>query len=339
MTDYLLEAVGNYYTTRKNGSIILAVEHITAGATDYVGADTSAEGTLNWFRKATRVSIHDMVDSDSRMRCLPRKYTAWHAANYNSRSIGQEIGTGQVDWRKAPAKWVKATLDNAGWAWAPHVIAVGLPLKVVTKAQVDKVYRNPAHKSPLGFIGHGALDPGNRADPGFVGSGNRRIDTFPWSDMFEQIEKHVEILNGGSGGTTTRTTTKGSAGSGTKSAALAVDGRWGKGTTLALQRLLGTPQDGIVSSQPSSNRGIILAGVPESWQWVDWRTATGSTLIRKMQGELRASGYTGAIDGFAGRGFADALVRRYGGVSDGVLGFDSWAVRRMQEKINKEGKW
>lgn len=183
-----LVSVGNFYPTRINGPILIGINHITAGRTDWVLPDTSAEGTLNWFRmKQSKVSIHGIVDSDTRADCLATSATAWHAAKYNGRSIGLEIGTGQVDWRKAPDAWVEAAIDNATEWWVPRVKEARLPLVKVTKAQVDRVYRNPNHTEPLGFIGHGELDPGNRADPGLVRENGKIIDTFPWSEFFSML--------------------------------------------------------------------------------------------------------------------------------------------------------
>ena len=43
------------------------------------------------------------------------------------------------------------------------------------------------------------------------------------------------------------------------SGGIVVDGLWGEGTTLALQKHFGTPADGIVSSQEVANRGILKA--------------------------------------------------------------------------------
>ena len=206
---YVLQATGNYYTTR-NEKIVCGVMHITAGATDYNGPDTSAEGTLNWFKqKGSNVSIHGIVDSDTVQDCLPDEYTAWHAKGYNSCSIGLEIGTGQVDWRKAPQAWVDATIRNAAKWWAPRVVKWGIPLVKVGKAAVDAERRKGAAAKPVGFIGHGDLDPANRTDPGLV----RGVDTFPWALFFTHAQQEVNALTGKTGGKTGATT-----GTGTKTA-------------------------------------------------------------------------------------------------------------------------
>ena len=195
---FILQPVGNYYPTR-NEKIVCGVMHITAGATDYTAPDTSAEGTLNWFKqKGSNVSIHGIVDSDTVQDCLPDEYTAWHAKGYNSCSIGLEIGTGQVDWRKAPQSWVDATIRNAAKWWAPRVVKWGIPLVKVSKATVDAERRKGAAAKPVGFIGHGDLDPANRSDPGLV----RGVDTFPWALFFTYAQQEVNALTGKTGADT-----------------------------------------------------------------------------------------------------------------------------------------
>ena len=206
---FILQSVGNYYPTR-NEKIVCGVMHITAGATDYTAPDTSAEGTLAWFKqKGSNVSIHGIVDSDTVQDCLPDEYTAWHAKGYNSCSIGLEIGTGQVDWRKAPQAWVDATIRNAAKWWAPRIVKWKIPLVKVGKAAVDAERRKGAAAKPVGFIGHGDLDPANRTDPGLV----RGVDTFPWALFFTYAQQEVNALTGKTGGKTGATT-----GTGTKTA-------------------------------------------------------------------------------------------------------------------------
>ena len=288
-----LASVGNYYRTRQNGPVIIGVMHITAGATDYVGADTSAEGTLNWFRdKASKVSIHGIVDSDTVADCLPSSATAWHAAGYNSRSVGLEIGTGQVDWRKAPEWWVAKTIKNAAEWWAPRVKETGLPLVKVTKAQVDAVYRNPKHTKPLGFIGHGDLDPGNRADPGLV----RGVDTFPWARFFDALRAEL--------GQKPPTVTPAKP---AKWVPLDVDGILGKATITAWQQYYGGVADGKIDTpvspliqrvQADLNRvhGLNLSSgqldlpTEQALAWHYKTTATRAGWVKALQSALNTWG-------------------------------------------------
>ena len=65
-----------------------------------------------------------------------------------------------------------------------------------------------------------------------------------------------------------------------------VDGKWGSGTTEALQRVLGTPVDGEVSFQPvafkSENPGLL-----SGWEWT--KSPRSSNVIEALQGKLGVS--------------------------------------------------
>lgn len=107
---------------------------------------------------------------------------------------------------------------------------------------------------------------------------------------------------------------------------VSVDGYWGAETTLALQRILGTTEDGIVSSQYSGNRGILKA-CTGGWQWT--KHPDGSQLITKMQ---RIMGLE--PDGIAGIDFVHGLEKRYGFAPDKGLDYPSNTIKRMQAAIN-----
>lgn len=110
------------------------------------------------------------------------------------------------------------------------------------------------------------------------------------------------------------------------SGGIVVDGLWGAGTTLALQKHFGTPADGIVSSQYSGNRGILKA-CTGGWQWT--KHPEGSQLITKMQ---RIMGLD--PDGIAGIDFVHGLEKRYGFEPDKGLDYPSNTIKRMQAAIN-----
>ena len=107
---------------------------------------------------------------------------------------------------------------------------------------------------------------------------------------------------------------------------VSVDGIWGAETTLGLQHILGTKQDGIVSSQYAGNRSVLKA-CTGGWQWV--QHPEGSQLITKMQ---RIMGLDS--DGIAGIDFVHGLERRYGFAPDKGLDYPSNTVRKMQQAIN-----
>lgn len=107
---------------------------------------------------------------------------------------------------------------------------------------------------------------------------------------------------------------------------LTVDGWWGSATTRRLQQVLGTPADGVVSSQWSGRKGILKA-CTSGWEWTG--SPKGSTVIRAMQGRLGVS-----ADGIMGPATVKALEARYGTVQDGRLDGPSRTVKLMQEALN-----
>ena len=108
---------------------------------------------------------------------------------------------------------------------------------------------------------------------------------------------------------------------------IAEDGWWGKDTTSALQRLFGTPVDGVVSSQ-SVDRKAILAACTSGWEWT--RMPVGSKLIAAMQQRLGVS-----ADGIVGPQTINALESHYGFTPDGHLDGPSNTVKAMQRALNK----
>lgn len=116
---------------------------------------------------------------------------------------------------------------------------------------------------------------------------------------------------------------------------LDVDGRWGSATTRKAQHVLGTPVDGIVSSQ-SRSWAADNPGLTTGWEWVSPASAVGSRLILKHQEVLRGRGrYKGDMDGLVGPKYIRALQVDLGvpGV-DGELWNPSAAVRALQQRLN-----
>ena len=107
---------------------------------------------------------------------------------------------------------------------------------------------------------------------------------------------------------------------------IAVDGIWGAATTSALQRVLRTTIDGVVSSQEVQNRGILKA-CAGGWQWVS--RPQGSRMIIALQKKLGVP-----ADGIMGRQTVNALERHYGFNTDGYLGAPSNTVKKMQQALN-----
>lgn len=107
-----------------------------------------------------------------------------------------------------------------------------------------------------------------------------------------------------------------------------VDGYWGPATTRALQRINGTPIDGIVSSQDAYWRSQ-NPGLQAGFEWVN--NPEGSQLVARLQ---RAWGVT--PDGLLGPATIKAMQRYYGTIQDGVLDEQSSCVMAMQRAINTQ---
>lgn len=111
------------------------------------------------------------------------------------------------------------------------------------------------------------------------------------------------------------------------SSALAVDGFWGINTTRKLQKVLGTPQDGIVSGQTSANFRLINHG---GLQYSSWETGRGgSQCIAALQRKIGAS-----QDGYFGVESTKALQRYLGTSVDGVVSNPSAMVMALQRRLN-----
>lgn len=112
---------------------------------------------------------------------------------------------------------------------------------------------------------------------------------------------------------------------------IAVDGWWGNETTLALQKIFGTPQDGVISGQNRIYRAR-NQGLTTGWEWVS--NPGGSLLMVKIQER------TGARpDGIFGPETANALIRYFKGdshatVFDGKLDAYSITIKAMQRRAN-----
>lgn len=106
-------------------------------------------------------------------------------------------------------------------------------------------------------------------------------------------------------------------------ASLTVDGKWGNGTTRALQRSLGTPQDGIISGQPKNSVTQSLYGSTVSYG------RGGSVVIRALQKKVGAK-----QDGLLGPATVRALQRYLGTVQDGKLSRPSLVVKELQRRLN-----
>lgn len=190
---------GNYYANRGEfaDNILGIVLHITAGVTDTVAPDYSAEST-NSYGRTTNVAASwtGLVDSDSIINSLHPKRVAWvhgvQGYNFNRPLMGLEIGKRTSDWRNHPQQWVDNTLKNAAAYCAPYVIRYNIPLRLIQNR--DEVQRLINNRQPVGFTEHYILTgTSNRNDAGYVqGIGT----TFPWERFFYFLRQVIDHHKG-----------------------------------------------------------------------------------------------------------------------------------------------
>lgn len=111
-------------------------------------------------------------------------------------------------------------------------------------------------------------------------------------------------------------------------AGLTVDGLWGKSTTKALQKVLGTTADGIVSNQYSAYKALSPGLLSQSWQWRA-KPSGLSPMVKAMQKRLGVT-----ADGHIGPKTIKALQKRMGTTVDGYISKPSPCVKELQKRIN-----
>ncbi|MFD2637678.1 M23 family metallopeptidase [Piscibacillus salipiscarius] len=104
---------------------------------------------------------------------------------------------------------------------------------------------------------------------------------------------------------------------------LKVDGKWGTKTTRALQKALGTVEDGIISDQLKNDvTKMIVSGITFS--------QGGSLVIRTLQRKIGAT-----VDGYLGPETVSELQKYLGTPIDGVISDPSLVVKELQRRLNK----
>lgn len=167
--------------------------------------------------------------------------------------------------------------------------------------------------------GHVAIYAGN-GNMRTTNSATNRIHTMSvasWTRAGYKLLGWTEDLNG------VRFMTAGGGSGGSGGGGLAVDGRWGPATTRALQKALGTPQDGVISGQYRH------AGI-RNIQGVEYPSnPRGSQMIARLQSKIGV-----AADGHFGPNTVKALQRYLGTPQDGVISEVSQATIALQKRLN-----
>src|SRR5699024_7920563 len=189
-------------------------------------------------------------------------------------------------------------------------------------------FRMSELKSGVGGKGTQPSKPGNSSSKksiskmadeviaGKHGSGhaNRRKSLGISQSKYEKVRAEV---NKRSGKTTKPSKPK------KKRANLSVDGKWGKSTTRALQKALGTPVDGIISKQPKNSVSQSLYGNTVQFG------SGGSNVIVALQRKIGAN-----ADGKLGPGTIRSLQKYLGTTQDGILSRPSLVIKELQRRLN-----
>lgn len=109
---------------------------------------------------------------------------------------------------------------------------------------------------------------------------------------------------------------------------IAVDGVWGPELTKRLQEIFGTPQDGKISNQPTSNKRY-CAGITVC-EWSN-HPSGGSALVKAIQ---KWSGVT--ADGYIGAQTIRAMQKKLGTPQDGTVSNPSAMVTALQKWCNEQ---
>lgn len=115
--------------------------------------------------------------------------------------------------------------------------------------------------------------------------------------------------------------------SSSSSAKLSVDGWWGVKTTRLLQKIFGTPVDGVVSNQDPAQKKYLLRADSGSWDFKG--QGNGSDLIGAMQKKVGVKD-----DGFMGPKTIKAWQKYLGVSVDGKMGEKT--VKALQKWANKQ---
>jgi hypothetical protein len=227
-----------------------------------------------------------------------------------------------------------STADVDGWTPAQLDALVGLVAWITDVHAIPRKLADNSHsgsESSRGLSWHRLGIDGNFPDLPDIRAGRLQRGggmyyssssgkVCPGGGKIAQIPSILDRVNGGAGTVPPVLPPEPPAGG------LALDGQWGPATTRALQELMGTPVDGVIShqwSQPGVNDPGLYAAQFDT-------TQAGSTLIRAMQDVMGIES-----DGLCGRDTITALQRRMGTPVDGVISTPhSLMVEEMQRRLN-----
>lgn len=246
-------------------------------------------------RNNNAVSFHVAIDDYQAVECIPENRNAFHAGDGRN-------GNGNRNYYAVEICY--STGDSAKFTQAEKNAAYYIACKLKEHGWgIDKVKKHQDFSGK--YCPHKTLDLG-------------------W-------ERFLNLIRGYLGQATVpvkpQAPSKPSKPSKPASNKLKVDGSWGQATTKALQKILGTKQDGIVSNQPTINRKYLYSASSTSWQFKKTGYSAGSNMIRALQKLIGAK-----VDGWFGKNSVITLQRFLKVKADGSMG--PATVRALQKYIN-----
>lgn len=254
--------------------------------------DASAENEVKYMiGNNKKVSFHIAVDDKEAVQGIPLDRNAWHAGDGNGKGNRSSIGVEICYSKSGGERFAKAERNAA------ELIASML------KERGWGVDRVKKHQDWSGkYCPHRTLDLG-------------------WQRFLNMVREYLD------GNPTPSKPVAPQKPSKPVSNKINVDGSWGQATTKALQKILGTKQDGIVSNQPTINRKYLYRASSTSWQFKKTGYGDGSNVIRALQRLIKATD-----DGWFGKNSVIALQRFLKVKADGSMG--PATVRELQKYIN-----
>lgn len=246
--------------------------------------DASAANEITYMIKNdNKVSYHIAVDDIEAIQGIPFNRNAWHAGDgVNGKGNRKGIAI-EICYSKSGGEKYEKAEENA--------IEVIVQLLNQYRWGIEKVTKHQDYSGK--YCPHRILDNG-------------------WDKFVSKIKAKLGSENLPDRGKTNIASKTN----------LAIDGSWGEKTTRALQKYLGTPEDGVISGQYRNN-------ITEAIYSVEFGTG-GSMVIRTLQKLIGAM-----IDGYIGIETVTKLQRYLGTPVDKKISKPSLMVMELQRRLNK----
>lgn len=264
----------------------------------------------------TKITIHHMAGNLSVQTCGNVFQSANASANYGvdgSGNVGMYVEECDRSWASSSSSndHQAVTIEVANCGGSPDWEVSDTALEKTIDLCVDICERNGIEK--LIYTGD---DTGNLTRHNMF-----TATTCPGSYLQSKFDYIADTVNARLNGEESTTATTG----------IAVDGRWGQATSKALQKRLGTTEDGKISNQSPASQKLHTECSSASWEWND--VSTGSNCIKALQNLLNSAfGASLTIDGKCGSLTIKALQTVLGVDKTGYL--DSTTVKALQNWLN-----